>query len=516
MKIIISLMMLPFFGLKGFTQNYVYTDVVQTITANKSFTGTLYTLNGYTNWGYGEGLHSGWYINHGRIDITSPIGSAGSMLYVSRPNSGSFLNSGGGAVLLGIASSLGYWGVSPAVGDAVLKAEGAAASLIIAAESGNVKFYNLPTYNGSSLATQSWVNSQNYIVPSLVTSNYIAKFTTGNTVVNSALFESGGQMGIGTTTPNGTLSIYAATNSTLSIEGSGGVSNKSIINFRPANSRSGGASSQILAIDDGAQSSNLTFSTAPTGSATSILSERMRISSSGSIVMGATVPKAFLHVQNGGTIAFSVDGNGNDALFIGANKSNSVNGNISIYSNDATAIDKGGSIVLGGKFDVGNTIVSYAKIKAGKSEITTGDYSGYLSFYTRLTGGNLLERMRIDKNGNVGIGTTNTGPYKLAVEGKIGAREIKVTLSNPWADYVFDENYELRSLYSLEQYIKANKHLPGIPSASEVKKAGGVELGDMNVKLLEKIEELTLYVIELKKENKEIKDGLQKLQQSAK
>lgn len=121
-------------------------------------------------------------------------------------------------------------------------------------------------------------------------------------------------------------------------------------------------------------------------------------------------------------------------------------------------------------------------------------------------------RMFIQNNGNVGIGTSNPGPYKLAVEGKIGAREIKVTLANPWADYVFDPSYQLRSLYDVEKFVQLNKHLPNIPSASEVKEAGGVELGNMNVKLLEKVEELTLYVIQLKKENDKIKEQLEKIQ----
>ena len=102
-------------------------------------------------------------------------------------------------------------------------------------------------------------------------------------------------------------------------------------------------------------------------------------------------------------------------------------------------------------------------------------------------------------NGNVGIGTTNTGTFKLAVEGNIGARGIKVTLANPFPDYVFAANYKLRPLANLQSYIDKNKHLPGIPSAEEVKKDGGIELGQMNVKLLEKVEELTLYILELNK-----------------
>jgi hypothetical protein len=115
---------------------------------------------------------------------------------------------------------------------------------------------------------------------------------------------------------------------------------------------------------------------------------------------------------------------------------------------------------------------------------------------------------RILNNGNVGIGTTTPGSFKLAVEGKIGASEIKVTLQRPWPDYVFESNYQLPGLVELEAFIKKNKHLPDMPSAREVKESGGIELGQMNAKLLEKIEQLTLYVIELKKENEAIKQAL--------
>ncbi|GAA0893132.1 hypothetical protein GCM10009122_28110 [Fulvivirga kasyanovii] len=112
--------------------------------------------------------------------------------------------------------------------------------------------------------------------------------------------------------------------------------------------------------------------------------------------------------------------------------------------------------------------------------------------------------MSFTNTGNVGIGTNDPGSFKLAVEGKIGAREIQVTAVTPWPDYVFEEDYNLTDLSEVEQYIKENKHLPGVPTATEVEK-DGVNLGEMNVKLLEKVEELTLYIIELKKEIDELK-----------
>ena len=96
-------------------------------------------------------------------------------------------------------------------------------------------------------------------------------------------------------------------------------------------------------------------------------------------------------------------------------------------------------------------------------------------------------------NGNIGIGTASLSE-KLSVEGKIRAREIKVESTN-WPDYVFESSYPIISLKNLDLYIKENKHLPGMPTAKEVV-ANGIELGEMNRKLLEKIEELTLHLIE--------------------
>lgn len=109
--------------------------------------------------------------------------------------------------------------------------------------------------------------------------------------------------------------------------------------------------------------------------------------------------------------------------------------------------------------------------------------------------------IRALSNGNVGIGAANP-TEKLAVNGTIRGKEIKVE-SGPWPDYVFDENYDIKSLSEVEQFIKTNKHLPGIPNQKDVKE-NGISLGEMNRKLLEKVEELTLHLIE--------KDKIQVLQ----
>jgi hypothetical protein len=121
------------------------------------------------------------------------------------------------------------------------------------------------------------------------------------------------------------------------------------------------------------------------------------------------------------------------------------------------------------------------------------------------------EVFRVSSNGNVGVGTTNTGSFKLAVEGKIGAREVNVTITNPWPDYVFEPTYDLKSLTEIETYIKENKHLPELPTAKEME-TNGVQLGEMNMLLLKKIEEMTLLMIELKKELEELKEKSERLE----
>lgn len=99
-------------------------------------------------------------------------------------------------------------------------------------------------------------------------------------------------------------------------------------------------------------------------------------------------------------------------------------------------------------------------------------------------------------NGNIGIGTI-TPNEKLSVNGNIRAHEIKVETAS-WPDYVFAKDYELPSLDEIERNIKENGHLPSVPSAEEVKEKG-INIGEMNATLLKKIEELTLYMIELNK-----------------
>jgi hypothetical protein len=113
-------------------------------------------------------------------------------------------------------------------------------------------------------------------------------------------------------------------------------------------------------------------------------------------------------------------------------------------------------------------------------------------------------------NNGVGIGITPSSTTRLAVNGKVAATEVVVTTS-PGADYVFDPGYRLAPLGEVAKYVEANRHLPGIPGADEMA-AEGVDLAEMQAKLLAKIEELTLHMIRaeerenrMERENRELR-----------
>jgi len=180
------------------------------------------------------------------------------------------------------------------------------------------------------------------------------------------------------------------------------------------------------------------------------------------------------------------------------------NGSVGIGTDNPTAsLD-----VRGTMYTRGNIIADAGDFLLGRQDQSQGyllrpNVPGYKNLAFAVSGGGLLDNVIVNSsysffNGNVAIGTNNPGTFKLAVEGKIGAREVHVTSQNPWPDYVFSDGYQLKNLYNLESYIRQNNHLPNVPSAQEVKD-NGIELGNMNGKLLEKIEELTLYIIELNK-----------------
>jgi len=118
--------------------------------------------------------------------------------------------------------------------------------------------------------------------------------------------------------------------------------------------------------------------------------------------------------------------------------------------------------------------------------------------------------------GNALIGDTTTklpAGYKLYVQTGILTEKVKIAVANStdWSDYVFAKDYKLKTIEELEAFVKENKHLPNVPSAEEVVKEG-IDMAKMDAKLLEKIEELSLYVIQLKKENTELVKRIERVE----
>ncbi|MDV3950682.1 cell wall anchor protein [Elizabethkingia anophelis] len=189
------------------------------------------------------------------------------------------------------------------------------------------------------------------------------------------------------------------------------------------------------------------------------------------------------------------------------------NGNVGIGTKSpATNLEVSGIIRASSSNDEGGSIDIYNSSKTGTNVNTwriynmTGGYGNSLQFWAYSADQSIYgPRLKLGDNGDI------------AMYGKLEAKEIKVT-TTPTADFVFEDSYQLPNLESVEKHIKEKKHLPEIASASEMQKEG-VNIGDFQIKLLQKIEELTLYQIQLnkevtnlKQENIQLKETLQKIQ----
>jgi len=163
-----------------------------------------------------------------------------------------------------------------------------------------------------------------------------------------------------------------------------------------------------------------------------------------------------------------------------------------------------------GAFEI--TQSKYASLRLGDTnDLNLADNGGNLKIYDKLRDNSHFYSGNLNvMDGNVGIGTTNPD-MKLTVKGNIHAEEVKIDLNVPAPDYVFKKDYNLRSIEEVENFIKENSHLPEIPSAKEFEQ-NGIMQAEMDMNLLKKIEELTLYTIQqekkinkLEKENESLK-----------
>lgn len=154
---------------------------------------------------------------------------------------------------------------------------------------------------------------------------------------------------------------------------------------------------------------------------------------------------------------------------------------------------------------LGATVTGWFSVPSNTSTHYWDFYGGTVAV-TRLDGaGNFTTA------GSVVIGTT-TAQQTLKVNGDITARKLKITQSG-WPDYVFADDYKLPSLQEISRYIKENHRLPGVPAAAEIEK-DGLEVGEMQKTMMEKIEQLTLHLIRLDEENRQLKEELEKLKAS--
>jgi len=341
---------------------------------------------------------------------------------------------------------------------------------IFSSNSGTNSTYGIYSSNSSangnaygiySLAAIGNSNSSNvYGIYSIVNgpagNKWAGYFTGGNVQVNSGnLITTNGKVGIGTTTPQNALDVF------------GNV-------YLPANN-----SYWIGSYSDSGN--------------------RLRLHHNGYNAYIDYMPNLYFRAD-GTAEALTLLQNGNVGIGV-ANPQNKleINGNIK-----ASALSLDGSCEVVGSGETGSavSIVNSDKTDSGQAREwkiynMTGGYGNSLQFwaYDAVNGcdnGGCNSRLTIMDNGNVGIGVWNPA-NKLDVNGIIRAKEVKI--ETDWADFVFKDNYLLKPLREVKEYIKVNKRLPDLPSEQEVKE-NGVNLGDIQTKLLQKIEELTLYTIQ--------------------
>ena len=267
-------------------------------------------------------------------------------------------------------------------------------------------------------------------------------------IAQTNIFPSSGNVGIGTDNPIAKLDVNGGIRASYSDTDIGGC----ITIANPAKTGNGQASSWCIYNMSGGYNNSLQFWAYDNIGCTSggLCNNRLTLMDNGNVGVGTTCPQSKLHI---------LDGNNNIRF--------------GDFGSSTAGIE-----------------LSDGAVNSAESVYLLGWENSFRVSIGNPNKGNHL--FTIQNSGNVGIGTTNPA-YKLDVLGTIRAKEVLVNLDGG-ADFVFEKGYKLPTIEHVANYVQANKHLPDIPSANEMVKHG-VSMGDMQVKLLQKVEELTLYAI---------------------
>ena len=362
-------------------------------------------------------------------------------------------------------------------------------------------------------------------------------FCAANASAQTNLWQASGNIGIGTTSPVDKLDVVGGDWSGLYLR-HGATGGWATLKWSPAGVYGTGRflilSNETPNVFGTGQDGGILFrvNQGPTGGYTY---PAMAILQNGNVGIGTAFPETKLHIHNTSSVNLLGDGlrvsrpssvncygflsygggasgEPGDTAYFGSVYAGGTKGRIAFRisdgnsSVDAAVIDPAGNVGIGMSNPATRFEVSGAMRSTDEAGLPTSGKGIEISYQTSSDRGRIIAYDRsahifkdldfeannyIFQIGNVGIGTTNP-TEKLSVNGRIRAKEVIVDTN--WSDYVFAKNYKLAPLSEVEQHIKAEGHLPGVPSAQEVAEKG-VSIGDMQSILLAKIEELTLHVI---------------------